>query len=402
VSGRNNGPYAHLWDIDPEVDFLNHGSYGATPRAVLEQQSAWRARAERQPIQFFGRDAEPLIDAAKATVAGFVGARPADLTFVVNATEGVSTVLRSMRFEPGDVLLTTNHVYNACANALRITAERWGAQVRVAEVPFPISSADEVVAAIEAAVDDRVRIALIDHVTSPTALVFPMAKIAQRLEARGIRVLVDGAHAPGMIDLNVEEVGASWYTGNLHKWTCSPKGAGFLWVRPELQGDLHPLAISHGENSPRHDRSPFELRFGWVGTRDFTPWLGAADSITFLGEAVAGGWPGIRRANHALALLARDTLCARLGVGAPAPDDMLGSMAAVPIADEPGPLRDPQDPIPLQRAILDRHHAEAPIVRWPQGPHRLARVSAQLYNSPEQYSRYADALIAEITRESSK
>ena len=308
------------WTLDPAITFLNHGSFGACPREVLDHQSELRARMEREPVHFFVHQLEPLWNAAREQAAAFVGARPEDLAFVRNATAGVNAVLRSLRFAPGDQLLCTDHGYNACRNVLAFVAERWGAEVVVAELPFPLSDPSEVTRAIADAVTDRTRLALIDHVTSPTGLVLPIAEITEALSERGVRTLVDGAHAPGMLALDVEATGATWYTANFHKWTCAPKGAAMLWARPDAQEGLHPAVISHGYNSGR-PRKRFLEEMDWTGTDDPTPALCVPKAIEVVG-AIGGGWDAIRERNRALVLHGRDILAEALDVAAPAPDAM--------------------------------------------------------------------------------
>jgi len=221
--------FLQYWSLDPSITFLNHGSFGACPLPVLAKQQQLRARMEQQPLQFFGRDLEALLDQARAKLAAFVGADADDLAFVPNATTAINTVLRSLRFQPGDELLTTNQEYNACRNALNYIAERYGLKVVVAEVPFPIEASEQVVDAIVGCVSPKTRLALIDHVVSQTGLVFPLAELVQALTERGVETLVDGAHAPGMVPLNLQAIGATYYTGNCHKWLCAPKGAAFGW-----------------------------------------------------------------------------------------------------------------------------------------------------------------------------
>ncbi len=215
---------AALWPLDPSITFLNHGSFGSCPIAVLEAQRAWRDRLEARPIQFLARDLPGLLADARGTLGAFVGAQPDDLAFVANATGAVNAVIRSLRFEPGDELLTDDHEYNAIINILRHVAERDGARVVVARIPFPVTGEDDVVGAILGAATDRTRLAVLSHVTSPTAIVFPVRRLVAELAERGIETLIDGAHAPGMLPLDLDAIGAAWYTGNLHKWVCAPKG----------------------------------------------------------------------------------------------------------------------------------------------------------------------------------
>ncbi|HKB78984.1 MAG TPA: aminotransferase class V-fold PLP-dependent enzyme, partial [Thermoanaerobaculia bacterium] len=302
------------WLLDPDVVFLNHGSFGATPVDVLAKQDEYRARMEREPVRFLVRELEPLLDAARADLARFVGADSDDLAFVPNATAGVNAVLRSLNFRSGDELLVTTQEYNACRNTLEFVAARSGAAVVVIDLPFPIASADSVVERIVARATPKTRLLLLDHVTSQTALVLPMQQIVAEMSARGIDTLVDGAHAPGMIPLDLRVLGAAWYTGNLHKWVCAPKGAAFLFARPDRRAVTRPIAISHGANSPRTDRSRFHLEFDWTGTFDPTAWLCVADALRFIPSLVAGGWDEVMRRNHELAVQGRDIVAAALGI----------------------------------------------------------------------------------------
>ncbi|MCX6904920.1 MAG: aminotransferase class V-fold PLP-dependent enzyme, partial [Verrucomicrobia bacterium] len=268
-----------LWPLEPGLIFLNHGSFGSCPRAVLAFQRALQERMEGQPCDFFVRELEGLLDQARAALADFVGAEAADLVFVPNATTGVNTVLRSLRFEKGDELLVTSHEYKACRNALDFAAERWGCRVVVAEAPFPLKQSGQIIEAILDKVTSRTRLALLDHVTSQTGLVLPLQPIIKELSRRGIESLIDGAHAPGMLALHLGELGATYYTGNCHKWMCSPKGAGFLWVERARQPLIRPLSISHGANSPRQDRSRFLIEFGWTGTSDPSAALSVPEAL---------------------------------------------------------------------------------------------------------------------------
>ncbi len=394
---RAVNPLRAHWSLDPEIRFLNHGSFGACPRPVLALQQELRAELEREPVRFLARELEARVDAARLEVARFVGAEPEDLVPVPNATTGVSAVLRSFPFRPFDELLVTDQTYNACRNACDHAAERSGARVVVARVPFPLASADEVLEAVLAAVTARTRLALLDHVTSPTGLVFPIADLVRALRERGVETLVDGAHAPGMLPLDLAALDAAYYTGNLHKWVCAPKGAAFLHVRRELQAGLRPPVFSHGANSPRADRSRFQLEFDYMGTDDPTAFLSVPACLRFLGALFPGGFPELYRRNRELALRGRAELCRALAVAAPAPEAMIGSLAAVPLP--PGRGQQPPDLFawdPLQQALFERHRIEVPIFTWPAPPQRLVRVSAQAYNEPAEYEALAAALRAEL------
>lgn len=379
------GSFAEYWSLDPEIVFLNHGSFGACPLPVLAAQQRWRERMERQPLQFLGKDIEPLLDEARSRLAAFVGAEPADLVFVPNATTAVNAVLRSLPFQPGDELLTTSQEYNACRNALNFVAERTGLTVVVAEVPFPIGTPQQVIEAVLQQVTPKTRLALIDHIVSQTGLIFPIAQLVQELRQRGVETLVDGAHAPGMVPLQLRSLGATYYTGNCHKWLCSPKGAAFLYVQSDRQAAIRPLTISHGANDPRRSRSRFHLEFDWMGTDDPTAYLCVPEAIQFMESLLPGGWPELMARNRSLALAARASLCKLLNVPSPAPDEMIGSLAVIPLPDG--------DYQQLQTALLERYRIEVPIVPYPTLSHRKLRISAQIYNSPEQYQYLGNALL---------
>jgi len=383
------------WVLDPKTIFLNHGSFGSCPRPVLEYQSALRERLERQPVQFLVRELEDLLDQARGSLARFVGASERDLVFVQNATTGVNTVLRSLQFAPGDELLVTDHEYNACRNSLDFVAQLWRVRVVVVSIPFPLQRADQVIEAVLAGTTSRTRLALLDHVTSQTGLIFPIERLVSSLNERGIDTLVDGAHAPGMVPLDLQKIGAAYYTGNCHKWVCAPKGAGFLFVREDRQQLIRPLAISHGGNSPRKDRSRFLIEFGWTGTLDPSACLSIPEALRCIGALLPGGWPEVMRRNRALALAARETLCRALNINLPCPDELIGSLASIPIADANGTDGAPSSPLysdPLQDRLRLEYAIEVPIIPWPAPPKRLLRISAQLYNSPRQFELLAEAL----------
>jgi len=347
---------------------------------------------EGEPVQFLWRRYEERLDPARVAVAKFVGARPKDLVFVTNATTGINAVLHSVQLRPGDELLTTNHDYNACHNALVETARRTGARVVVARVPFPIRNADHVLEALMAVVTPRTRLALIDHVTSSTALVFPVERIVEELESRGVDTLVDGAHAPGMVSLNLSRLSPSYYTANLHKWVCAPKGTAFLWARPDKQAGLQPSIISHGNNTPRPGYSSFQDRFDWAGTSDPTSWFCVAHAILYMECLLDGGWPALRKMNRDLALRARAVLCDRLEIPLPCPDSMIGSMATLrlPAAFQRYTKQGRIDP--EQSRLYDELGIEVPFFRIGNSEERYFRISAHAYNSLAEYEFLAKAL----------
>jgi isopenicillin-N epimerase len=392
---------AALWPLERGVAFLNHGSYGACPSEVLRHQAALRAEMEAEPVRFLGRELEGRLDDARVALGAFVGADSDDLAFITNATSGVNAVLRSLTFSAGDEVLTTDHTYAACRNTLDYVANRSGVRVNVAVIPFPVASPDAVVDAVLAKVTPRTRLALLDHITSPTGIILPIERMVTELLRRGVETLVDGAHAPGMVPVDLRALGAAYYSANCHKWICAPKGSAFLWVRRDRQADVHPLTISHGATGVRPGRSRFRLEFDWTGTQDPTAWLTVPKAIEYMGSLLPGGWPALMARNRALTLAARDLLCAAAGSEPPSPDDMIGSLASIVLPDsvrtETGwRIRDP-----IQGRLFDDWGIELPIMRWPAPPRRLLRISVQLYNRPEQYIRLAEALRKELAEERS-
>jgi isopenicillin-N epimerase len=370
------------WTLDAGVTFLNHGSFGACPGRVLAFQNEIRAELERGPVDFMMRKLPLRLAAVRAELAQFVGAQPADLVFGANATAGVNAVVRALSFKPGDEIVTTNHTYGPCRLALDFVAKQSGARVVVAEVPFPLLGPEQVTEALLAVTTSRTRLALVDHVTSATGLVFPIDDIVQRLQYRGVEVLVDGAHAPGMVPVNLKALQPDYYTANLHKWVCAPKGAGMLWVHPRHQQAIFPLVISQGYGLPEGAR--FQPMFDWQGTNDPSAWLSVGEALRTLGE-LGGGWPALRARNRALTLEARGILCETLGIAAPCPASMVGSLASVPL-----PAGGKHSAAQLYEALLAAKF-EVPVFPWGTDG-KILRVSAQLYNERNDYERLADTL----------
>ena len=383
-------PLRRHWRLEPGLVFLNHGSFGACPTPILDLQAALRQTMEASPVQFLWRHYEDRLQPNRLALADFIGANPRDLVPVTNATTAVNAVVRSWQLRPGDEILTTNLDYNACRNVLLETARAAGATVVVAAIPFPLRDSAAALEAILAAVTPRTRYAMIDHITSGSALVLPIWEIVRALEARDIDVLVDGAHAPGMVPLELATLRPAWYCGNLHKWTCAPKGCAFLWAREDRQAGLQPAVISHGNNTPREGFTAFQDRFDWAGTYDPTAWLCLAEVIRWLGDLLPGGWPAVREHNHLLALDARRILCAALEVEPPCPTDLLGSMVTLPLPPRFQAVRFTGRIAPEQARLYDEFRIEVPFVTI--GDLRCFRVSAHLHNCAAEYQFLADAI----------
>lgn len=371
------------WLLDDAITFLNHGSFGACPREVLAAQDAWRAKMEARPIEFLDRTLEDAFQTAREKIAPFLGLPRDDFAFVTNATSGVNAVLRSLQFEPGDELLTTSHVYPAVRQTMKYLAARAGATLREVTIDLPLSKPDDVLTALRAARTDRTRLVLVDHITSPTALRFPVEAIVKWCRDENLVVFVDGAHAPGMLELDVASIGADWYTGNFHKWCCAPKGAAFLYAAPERQRNLHPPTLSHFVGDGFLDE------FNWQGTRDVTPWLTVPAAIEWMAQF---DWKKIRAHNSQLARWAHAMLCDAWQVEPISPINgaMLGSMAAVRL---PASITERwSEPIAFKKVLYDEHRIEVPINEFAGG--WLLRVSCQIYNRPEQYERLAEVVRA--------
>lgn len=343
---------------------------------------------------FVVRDLPGALERSRRALAGFVGAGESGLVFVRNASQGVAAVARSLepRIEPGDEIVTTSHDYNAVRQTLEFTARRRGASVRVVEIPFPIDGPGTIRELVLDMVGERTRLVVVDHVTSPTGLILPIEEIVGALEP-DVPVLVDGAHGPGQVPLDLDSLGASWYTGNLHKWVCAPHGAGFLHTRSDRIDETVPTVISHAWNARLEEgESRYLGLFDWTGTDDVSSWLVLPEVLEVVGGLHPGGWPAIMERNHVMALAGRDVICSELGVVAPAPDSMLGSMASLPLPDHPG--GDPGDSLSPWTDLLLADGFEALVMVWPRSPRQMLRISAHLYNEIDDYRALADRLSA--------
>ncbi|MGF1617208.1 MAG: aminotransferase class V-fold PLP-dependent enzyme [Acidimicrobiia bacterium] len=386
------------WSLDPGFVHLNHGSFGATPLEVLSEQDRWRRELEANPVSFMLETYQPALEAARSAVAAFVNCDTDGLVFVPNATFGVNSVARSLepRLAAGVEIIVTNHGYNACNNAISVSADRAGARLVTVDIPFPLESDQEIIAPILAAVSERTALVVLDHVTSPTGIVFPIADLVARLEPE-VPVLIDGAHAPGMLEVDLEGLGASFYTANCHKWMCAPKGSGFLHVAERHRDWMSAAVISHGLNSGwPGSSSDFHARFDWVGTDDPSARLSVGTAIDVMDNHHPDGWRGVRRTNHELVLEGRSLLANAIGATIPAPDSMIGAIASVVLPQGPSGSDDIFDP--LMEILRARWKIEVPVFAWPDTSRRLIRVSAQQYNTVSDYERLAAALVAELSR----
>ncbi|HEY5889945.1 MAG TPA: aminotransferase class V-fold PLP-dependent enzyme [Acidimicrobiia bacterium] len=384
------------WNLDPGVTHLNHGSFGATPVEVLAEQQRWRDLMESNPVSFMLETYQPALEDSREAIAGFVGADSGGVVLVPNATYGVNAVLRSMedRLAPGAEIIITNHGYNACSNAVEVSARKVGAEVVTVDIPVPVRDEESIVSAILNRVSEKTALVVLDHVTSPTGLIFPVKDVVESLEP-AIPVLVDGAHAPGMIPLALSSLGASFYTANCHKWMCAPKGTGFLYVAPQHREATYAAVVSHGYNDAwPGEQSHFQSQFDWTGTHDPTSWFSIGAAVSVMNSHHPDGWDGIRSSNHQLTLLGRDMLTRAVGTEVLAPESMIGSIASISISPLDGTSSDIFDPLMIE--LRHKWAIEVPVFTWPDRNHRLIRISAQQYNNSHDYERLAEALVAEL------
>ncbi len=378
--------------LDPGVVFLNHGSYGACPKPVFAEFQRWQLKMERNPVAFLGRRSGALLNTARERLAAYLGADAADLVFVANATTGVNTVAQSLALQPGDEVLGTDHEYGACDATWRAACARAGALYRRVEIPLPFDS-NSVVDRMMAAVTPRTKLVFASHVTSTTALIFPVTDLCTAARERGIATLIDGAHAPGQLPLDLAAVGADYYTGNCHKWMCAPKGAAFLHVRRERQAGIAAPVVSWGyvaESMAANgvDTAAFDAytgrdllarRLQWQGTRDIAACLAVPAALDFQQQH---DWPAWQRRCHDLACATRARVAQHNGLPAAAPDGAFAQMVVIPVAT--------RDPASLQCWLFERHRIEVPVTQ--HGGQSFVRVSVQAYNTEAELDALVQAL----------
>ncbi len=383
-------PDTGVWLLDRGVMYLNHGSFGACPTHIMEYRSRLLRQIETEPMDFLVRRLPGELSAQITSLESFLGARPGTIVLVDNTTTGINSVIRSIRFKPGETVLLSNQAYFSTRNALKEAASRAGATVRTIPFTIPVSGPEEVLRQLLGSVDPTVRYAVLDHISSPTGMVFPLARAVSALREVGVEVIADGAHGPGHMPLSLSDLGCAWYVGNCHKWLCSPRSCAILYTRPDMKAITTPAITSHVPEDFLPGPDPLRVMFDWSGTPDPSPRLCVKESIDYMATLHPGGWSGIMERNRSLALEARSLLIDAAGAEPPFPDSMVGCMASIqlPNLDHRGPR--PIDWFdPVQQALRERG-IEAPVIQCLPG--RFLRVSAQLYNDPSQYEHLAEVL----------
>ncbi|TFH34208.1 MAG: aminotransferase class V-fold PLP-dependent enzyme [Anaerolineales bacterium] len=381
VSLISGDPMKDLFLLDPDVVYLNHGSFGACPRPVFEAYQRWQLELERQPVAFLGRRAPQLLSEARTALAGYLGCTDDEVVYFPNPTTALNMVAHSLALGTGDEILASDHEYGAMDRTWRFLCSRSGAEYIQAAIPLPLSDPGQVVDALWNYVSERTRAIFLSHITSPTAIRFPVEEVCRRARQEGILTIIDGAHAPGQLELDLNTLGADFYAGACHKWLCAPKGASFLYARREAQDLLEPLVVSWGWEAEKPGPSLFIDHHEWQGTRDLAAFLSVPDAIAFQREH---DWPAVRQRCHQLALDLRQRLLETLGLPGltPAGEGWFIQMFAVPLPE--------LDPQALQRTLLEEHNIEVVARRWNRRP--LLRVSVQAYNDEIDCSALESAL----------
>jgi len=370
--------------LDPTVTFLNHGSFGATPKPVFAAYQDWQRRLERQPVLFLGREIDGLLRQSRQALGEYLDAAADDLVYIPNATHGVNIVARSLALQPEDEVLTTDHEYGACDYTWEFVCKKTGAAYIHQSIPLPVRSEDEIIEQFWQGVTPRTRVIYLSHITSPTALRLPVERICQRARRAGILTLVDGAHAPGQISLNMAAIGADFYTGNCHKWLLSPKGAAFLYARREVQPLVEPLIVSWGYHATAETTSGsrFIDYLQWTGTKDPAAALAVPSAIQFMRDH---NWDKVRRECHALLRQAVERICALTDMHPlyPLDSDFYSQMAIAPL-----PLS--ADLTSLKSRLYDEYQVEVPLIQWQD--RKFVRISIQGYNTPSDVDALLEAL----------
>jgi isopenicillin-N epimerase len=373
-----------LFMLDPQVTYFNHGSFGATPRPVFERYQYWQQELERQPTHFFGQRARDLMEQSRSVLAEYLGTSSQNLAFVTNATAGINVVVHSQKLQPGDEVLSTNHEYGALDRTWQFLAQKQGFKYINQTIPLPVTTANAFVDRLWEGVTDRTRIIFLSHITSPTALIFPVEEVCRRARAQGIVTVVDGAHAPGQTPIRLDDMAADYYSGNLHKWLCAPKGTAFVYARPEVQPTIEPLIVSWGWEQGKQSAAPLSDYVEWQGTRDLSAFLAVPAAIEFFREH---NWPAVQDACHRLLVetVAKIADISDVEPISPLTRQWISQMASAPI---PGDV----DCGKLYQFLKEEYNIEIPVLTW--NSHKLVRISMQAYNTPKD----AQNLVTGISR----
>lgn len=367
--------------LDPDVVYLNHGSYGACPKVVFERYQAWQREVERQPVAFLGRRGPGLIAEARAALAEYLGADADEVAYFPNVTHALNVAIRSLPLGEGDEVLTTDHEYGALERAWRFVGKKTGARLVVQELPRPLDAVEEAVDALFAGLTPRTKVVFLSHITSPTAVILPVAQVVARAKAAGLVTVVDGAHAPGQVDVDLHGLGVDFYGGNCHKWLCAPSGAGFLYARRDVQSLIEPLVVSWGWQARDPGPSRFVDEQERQGTRDYSAYLTVPAAIAYQAER---NWPRVRAECHKLVRYARERLAELTGLPPLAADgpDWFAQMVTAPLP--------PCDGAALAARLREEHRIEIPVTPW--NGREFIRISAQGYTTRAEI----DALLAAL------
>jgi isopenicillin-N epimerase len=393
--------YFKEWPLRPDIVHLDHGSCGGCPHKVRNAQRKISDDIEYSPPSWFGKNYASGLRNSKEALAGFLNANVAGLAIMPGTTQGLNAAVFSQHFNAGDELLITNHAYSSALLILRHIAEQVNARVVIANVPFPVKSEDEVVESILSHVTPKAKFAIIDHIPSRTGVIFPIKRIVAELDSRDVVTLVDGAHGPGQIEVDLRDINAPYYVASLHKWMCAPRGLGLLYVREDKIASTKPVIVArtcYYRDSHAGVHTQFEHDFDWIGTFDPSTYLSLPAIVDFLSTVLPGGHRGLVQRNHHVALEARKIIHRELGIPPASPDEMLGSMVTFPLPDTIGP-ESPQGTLPLQKKLMEHSGIEAQVYNWPQYPKRVMRLSIQAHNSIEQIEYLARHLKAALEAE---
>ncbi len=365
--------------LDPEIIFLNHGSFGACAKPVYENLLQWQQKLEKEPVKFFEDTIWDALQASRKALGDYIGCSHDDLVYFPNPTTAVNTVARSLKLKPDDEVLSTNHIYGALDRSWKYICKEKNARFIKADIPFPLHSEDEFLKRFFGYVTDHTKVIFLSHITSMTAMKFPVEKVVTFAKKNNILSIIDGAHVPGHIPLNIRKLDADMYTGACHKWMCTPKGVSFLYVKKELQEDVHPLVVSWGWESERPGKSKFLDWHEWQGTRDMSAFLTVPVAVKFLKEY---NWPEVAVRCRESVVKFRKKFIEHLNIEPPCPDEWLGQMASIPLP--------PLDAVAFKKQLLETYRIQVPVCEW-EGQTYL-RYSFQAYNSEEELEKLLSAV----------